>query len=108
MRLPLNDLSEGPFDAVSDFCNKHVRSSGRVYLVLLATGDTTLVQLMCPFVNVDGASHLLGYSELQNVSTFGLGEFETTPRGPNRVGVCRKRLYSRNIVVITSPSLSCS
>ena len=26
---------------------------------------------------------------------FGLGEFETTPRRPNRVAACRKRLYSR-------------
>jgi len=31
---------------------------------------------------------------------FGLGEFETTPRRLNRVGVCRKRLYSRNNIAV--------
>jgi len=31
---------------------------------------------------------------------FGLGEFETTPRGPNRVAACRERLCSRNNIAV--------
>ena len=49
---------------------------------------------------------VLCYSALQNLSTFWLGEFETTPRGLNRVAACRERLGRRNIVVNSRNNLA--